>query len=166
MTILRGQKYHNDCGPTCFANTLNILGYNIGIKQANKLCGLEKDGTDSDDLIKAFDKYGFEVYEKVHYSSKSAWRWLIKNTNLGIPTIISTDDDGHWVLVLLAGKDKAQIFDPDKEEPELITSKDLLKKWIFVSNNKTILHSLALVPYKNKSVRAVIMREKLIKTWV
>ena len=27
MAILRGQRGNNDCGPTCFANTLNILGY-------------------------------------------------------------------------------------------------------------------------------------------
>jgi ABC-type bacteriocin/lantibiotic exporter with double-glycine peptidase domain len=166
MAILRSQRCGSDCGPTCFANTLNILGYNIGIAQANKLCRLRKEGTDSDDLIKAFDKYGFEGRDKTYYTSKNAWKWLIKNTNLGVPTIISVDNDRHWALVLLAGKNKAQLLDPEYDEPELIERKDLLERWMYIPNkqSKPRFHSLALIPYKDKSIQAVIMRERLIAT--
>jgi len=167
MAILRSQRENNDCGPTCFANTLNILGYDIKIEQSNKLCGLQKDGTDSNNLIKAFDKYGFEGREKVYYSAKNAWNWLIKQTSSGIPTVISVDDDTHWMVVLLVGKNKAQVFDPDDGEPELISREELLKRWKNVPPNKRSkprFHSLELIPYKDKSIQAVIMRERLIET--
>jgi ABC-type bacteriocin/lantibiotic exporter with double-glycine peptidase domain len=142
------------------------LGYDIKIEQANKLCGLRKEGTDSDNLTGAFDKYGFEVREKLHYSSKHAWNWLVKHTNLGVPTIISTDDNSHWALVLLAGKNKAQILDPEDDLPELINRKDLIERWMYVPNkrSKPRFHSLELIPYKDKSIQAVVIREKLIAT--
>jgi len=167
MAIIRSQKTGYDCGPTCFANTLNILGYDIKIEQANKLCSLKRDGTDSDDLIKAFDKFGFEGHEKVHYNSKYAWNWLIKNTHRGVPTIISVDDDSHWILVLLAGKNKAQILDPEDGLPELITRKELTERWgCFQTpkSNSPRYHSLELIPYKDKSIQAVVTRERLIAT--
>lgn len=166
MAILRNQKGNNDCGPTCFANTLNILGYDIKIEQANKLCGLTKDGTDTFDLIRAFDKYGFEGKEKKHYSGKSAWAWLVMNTQAGIPITIAVDNDTHWLLVLLAGKDKAQIIDPEDGKPTLISKKELLERWKHVRNKKPrpIYCCLELIPYKNKSIQATIMRERIIAT--
>jgi ABC-type bacteriocin/lantibiotic exporter with double-glycine peptidase domain len=166
MALLRSQKTGCDCGPTCFANTLNILGYDIKIEQANRLCRLRKEGTDSGDLSVAFDRYGFEINEKIHYSSKGAWNWLIKSTNLGVPVIISTDYDSHWLLVLLAGKNKAQIFDPEDSLPKLVSRKDLIQRWSHTpdKNSKIIFHSLEIIPYKDKSVRAVIIRQELIKT--
>jgi ABC-type bacteriocin/lantibiotic exporter with double-glycine peptidase domain len=167
VAIIRGQKTGYDCGPTCFANTLNILGYDIKIKQANKLCNLKKEGTDSDDLIKAFDKYGFEGHDKVYYDSQCAWNWLVKNTNRGVPTIISVDYDLHWILVLLAGKNKAQILDPEDSLPSLISRKELIERWGCLQtprSNSPRFHSLELIPYKNKSIQAIIVRERLITT--
>lgn len=166
MAILRNQKANNDCGPTCFANTLNILGYDIKIKQSNKLCGLKKEGTDSFDLIKAFNKFGFDGKEKVYYSEKRAWDWLVKHTNLGIPVIISVYNDSHWILVLLAGKNRAQILDPGDGEPKMVSRKELIKGWKFVPTfkSKPRFYSLELKPYKDKSIQAVLMRKKLILT--
>lgn len=165
MALLRNQKGNSDCGPTCFANTLNILGYDIKIEQANKLCRLESDGTNSNNLIKAFNKYGFEVHDKLHYNSKNAWNWLVKHTNLGIPTIISVDDNSHWALILLAGKNKAQVLDPEDDLPELVNRKDLIEKWKYIPNKrKPRFHSLELIPYRDKSIQAVVIREKIIAT--
>ena len=51
----------------------------MGIGKANKLCNLRKEGTDADDLSKAFERFGFEVEEKdftediVNYSVNIYW---------------------------------------------------------------------------------------------
>jgi len=166
MAILRGQRSSNDCGPTCFANALNILGYDIKISQANELCSLTKDGTDSTDLTNAFDRYGFECKDKTYRSKKRAWDWLIKDTNKGLPVIIGVDADTHWVLVLRASKQEAQILDPNDGGPIKITQKKLLDRWGFCKENiiKPVFQGIKLIPYKDKSIRATLLREKLLAT--
>lgn len=166
MAILRGQKATNDCGPTCFANALNMLGYDIKIVQANELCGLKKDGTDSFDIIKAFSRYGFEGKEKIHYSTKRAWSWLMKDTSRGLPIILSVDNDTHWVLVLRAGKNSVQIFDPDDDYPKKIDKDVLLERWAFYEDRRDSprFHGLKITPFKDKSIKAVILREKVLST--
>jgi len=168
MAILRGQRANDDCGPTCFANALNILGYDIKIGQANELCNLNKDGTDSVDLIKAFDRYGFEGIERVYYNENKAWNWITRDTNYGIPTIISVDDDSHWLLVLCAGKNEAQIFDsgPGNDEPQKISRRGLISRWKYIRKNyvKPRFHGIKLIPYKDKSIKAILLREKLLLT--
>jgi len=92
---------------------------------------------------------------------------LVKNTNRGVPTIISADYDSHWVLVLLAGKCKAQILDPEDNFPELVNRKELIERWgCFQTprSNNPRFHSLELIPYKDKSIQAVVIRERLIAT--
>lgn len=168
MAILRGQRGNSDCGPTCFANALNILGYDIKISQANELCGLTKDGTDSSDLIKAFDKYGFECKEKFYRNQKRAWSWLVKDTSQGLPIILGVDDDSHWLLVLRAGKYEAQILDPGPgyDEPTKISKEELLYRWKYFNgkSSKPQFQGLKLMPYKDKAIKAVLVREKLLAT--
>ena len=166
MAILRGQKAGNDCGPTCFANVLNVLGYDIKIAQANELCELQRDGTDSFDLFKAFYRYGFDGKEKVHYSPDRAWAWITRDTNKGLPVILSVDADSHWVLVLRAGDKEVQIFDPDSDYPQKISKTDMMKRWANHRDGKLQIryHGLKLEPFKEKSIRAVNLREKMLLT--
>lgn len=166
MAILRGQKTNYDCGPTCFANALNMLGYDIKIDQANKLCNLTKHGTDSDDLIKAFERYGFEGREKVHYNADKAWEWLQTDTAQGLPVILSVDTDTHWILVLRAGKNRVQILDPDDDGPTRISRKKLMERWQHFHDRrmKPMMHGLAFEPFKDKSIKAVTMRASFLAT--
>lgn len=166
MAILRGQKGNNDCGPTCFANALNILGYDIKIAQSNEICSLKYEGTDSFDLIKAFERYGFEGKEKIHYDAERAWNWIVKDTNKGVPTILSVDNDGHWVLALRAGKNQIQIFDPDDEFPKKVSKNAMLERWACYRDkcSRPRFHGLELVPFKIKSIKAVVLREQLLAT--
>jgi ABC-type bacteriocin/lantibiotic exporter with double-glycine peptidase domain len=166
MAILRGQRTNYDCGPTCFANTLNILGYDIKIQQANELCGLTSEGTDSTDLIRAFDKYGFDGREKTCFSRERALDWLIRDTNKGLPVIISVDDDSHWALVLRAGSNRIQIFDPDDEEPTLVGKRELIDRWEYFEDNsiRSKFNGIRIIPFKEKSIKAVLLREKLLET--
>jgi len=166
MAILRNQRGNNDCGPTCFSNALNLLGYDIKISKANQMCNLTKDGTDSDDLIRAFNRYGFDGKEKVFYKEKKAWQWIIKDTQRGLPVILSVDDDSHWILVLRAGRRGVQVFDPDDAYPTKITKSELLLRWRFLDGEKDIFkfHGLAFVPFKDKAIKAVLVREMTLKT--
>ena len=167
MAILRSQKSDNDCGPTCFANALNILGYDIKVGKANQLCKLKKDGTGFEELTKAFDKYGFETKEKMYYDQEKAWNWIKRDTKNGLPVIISVDDTSHWLLILRAGDSKVQIFDPGDRWPTKITKKKLIERWKFyedIAKSKQCFHGVALIPYKDKSIRAVLLRERLLAT--
>lgn len=163
---LRSQRKSNDCGPTCFSNLLSILGYSVTIKKANTLCRLQKDGTDSDDLACGFNRYGFDVKERNFYSQERAWEWLIKDTKRGQPVILSVDGDSHWTLVLRAGDKTVQMFDPNDSEPTLITKKELVDRWEFFEGNNTrpIYQGLSIIPFRNKSIKAVTLREKLLAT--
>lgn len=167
MAILRGQKQYNDCGPTCFANALNALGYDIKIEQANKLCNLQKEGTDSFDLIRAFERYGFDGKEQVHNTKLKAWQWLMQDTKRGLPIVLSVDNDTHWLLVLRAGKTSVQIIDPSEDMPSKITRKELMARWQCLddeSKYKYRFHGLAFEPFKDKSIKATQMRERLLAT--
>lgn len=166
MAILRGQKGNNDCGPTCFANALNILGYDIKIAQSNDLCSLRYEGTDSFDLIRAFERYGFDVKEKIHYDADRAWNWLMKETSKGAPTILSVDGDSHWILALRTGKTQIQIFDPDDDFPKKINKSAMLDRWACYGDKRTRprFHALEMVPFKIKSIKAVVLREQLLST--
>ena len=166
MAILRGQRGGNDCGPTCFANALNILGYDIKISQANELCNLAKDGTDGQDLTKAFNKYGFNCKEKIHYSPKRAWDWLIRDTNRGLPIIIGVDNGTHWLLVLRAGRQEAQILDPESDNPNKVSKEKLLHRWKYIEDGliRPKYEGLKIAPFKNKSIKAVLLRKKILAT--
>lgn len=166
MSILQGQRTRYDCGPACFRNTMSILGYSITWERAYEMCRLTSEGTTADDLAYAFDRYGFEVKEKEYFEEEKGWSWLIKETNKGIPIIISTDDDRHWLLVLRAGEKMVQIFDPDEDGPTKITKKELMNRWKYYEGRrqKPRLHGLLLIPYKKKSIKAVIMREQILAT--
>lgn len=166
MAILRNQKGGNDCGPTCFANALNLLGYDIKISQANKLCNLKRDGTDSDDLSKAFSKYGFYVREKTCYNKERAWKWLVEDTNKGLPIILSVDNDHHWLLVLRAGIKTVQIIDPSDKQVTKISKKEMLERWEYFEDHRDIAryHGLAFKPYKDKSICAVKVRKQILST--
>ena len=166
MAILRSQKAGNDCGPTCFANALNLLGYDITTYQANKLCNLQKDGTDSLDLSRAFKRYGFSIEERTHYSKNKAWSWLIEDTKKGLPVIISVDNDGHWLLVLRAGRKTIQIFDPSDKIISQISYKEMIERWEYYEKHRDYprFHGLAFRPFKSKSKRAVQIRKQILST--
>jgi len=165
MAILRRQRKQNDCGPTCFANTLNILGYDITIAQANKICGLGPSGTDSIDLTKAFNKFGFETKEREYRKEDKAWNWLKRDTNKGIPIILAVDEDSHWILVLRAGDNEAQIFDPLSFGPEKILKKDLMDRWDCSSGIKSkFFMGLMIKPIKKKAITAIALRKKILNT--
>lgn len=165
MAILRRQRGKNDCGPTCFANALNALGYDIGIMRANKLCNLSIYGTDSIDLIQAFERFGFEAKERSYIKTDKAWAWLIRDTNKGLPLILAVDDDAHWILVLCAKSEEAQIFDPLEASPEKIAQKDLMERWDCATEQQSKYYmGLVIKPKNEKSRKAVKMRKTLLKT--
>ena len=165
MAILRNQRGKNDCGPTCFANTLNILGYDINISRANKICSLGRHGTDSDDLTQAFEKFGFEVKERVYNEPEKAWSWLRRDTNRGFPLILAADSDSHWILALRAGEKEIQIFDPLDKQPTKITKEELLERWDCASETqKEFYMGLIIRPFKKKAAEAIYLRKQILKT--
>ena len=166
MAILRRQKTRHDCGPTCFSNLLNLLGFNVSINRANRACNLALDGTDTNDLIRAFKRYGFTAKEKTHHSEQRAIDWLIKTTKNGTPVVVAVDSDTHWSLVLLAGQDYVQSFDPSEDFPTLETMGDFMTRWGFYSETRStpILLGLELLPESKKAMKAIEMRAALIAT--
>lgn len=167
MAVLRSQRSNNDCGPTCVANALNILGYDIKVGKTNDLCRLKKDGTSSEDLARAFDRYGFDSEEKIYRDKEKAWNWIKRDTKNGLPVIISVDDTSHWLLILRVGKNEVQIFDPGDRIPAKITKSRLIQRWKFfedTNNARSCFHGLAIIPYKDKSIKAVLLRERLLAT--
>lgn len=90
----------------------------------------------------------------------------MKETSRGVPVIMSVDDDSHWILALRVGKNRAQIFDPDDKFPTRIGKGKLLERWSFFEDRrqKPRLHILQIIPFKEKSIKAVITRERLLKT--
>ena len=80
--------------------------------------------------------------------------------------ILSVDADSHWVLVLRAGDKEVQIFDPDSDYPQKISKTDMMKRWANHRDGKLQIryHGLKLEPFKEKSIRAVNLREKMLLT--
>ncbi len=166
MAIIRRQRKAYDCGSACVANFLNTLYYDIPISKADVLCNLTVDGTDGNDLIRAIGVYGFEGHEYNYYRLKLAWDWLMKHTNRGTPVILSVDNDTHWLLVLRAGEETAQIFDPDHPEPELVNKQDLVSRWGVLSSTRqhARYNGLSFKPTRDKAIEAVRMRKVILDT--
>jgi len=166
MPFLRRQHAGNDCGPTCFANMLNLLGYNITIPHANKVCRLTRGGTDANDLIRAFQKFGFCGDIGEFDSDKKAWRWVVKQSSLFYPVIVSILDDTHWILVLSANQNYAQIIDPDVGKPEKLDKVSFLTQWKYEEDGESEFFGISFYPIKPKAEKAISLRKELNKTKV
>ena len=165
MGLMRGGRGNNDCGPTCVSNALNQLGYAITIKKANQICGLKAEGTYTEDLIRAFKKYGFDAKERVFSDPEVAWGWLMRETKKGILPILGVDNDTHWTLILRAGEKQVQIFDPMDELPAKTNKEDFLARWKYQDcSGKNQYLGISFKPTRNKSLRAVELRKALLGT--
>lgn len=143
---------------------MNILGYNISQKIADKRCGLTINGTCGFDLAAAFRWYGFRDITKVFNNSEKAWRWLIIRSSYFHPIILGTHKDTHWTLLLTANDTHAQIIDPIMGVPEKVRRSALLKRWRFIENNNTTYFGMCFIPYKPKAKKAIRLRRLLNKT--
>jgi ABC-type bacteriocin/lantibiotic exporter with double-glycine peptidase domain len=161
--ILRKQNRKNTCGPTCFANLLNMLGYNVGIREADSACNLRKEGIDDDDLVNAFKKYGFNGKEIVCLNGRRAFKLLIQRLN-NSPVILAVDADSHYILVLRADEKSVQIYDPLKKYPQTLTNKELLKRWASLYKEGTLYQGVYVIPHSAKSKKAISMYRHLVKT--
>ena len=86
------------------------------------------------------------------------------DTKHGLPVIISVDDSSHWILVLRAGQRTVQILDPEDDTPVQITRKELIKRWKYEEKDKLIFQGISLEPFRDKSIKAVKIREQLLAT--
>lgn len=161
--ILRKQNRKNNCGPTCFANLLNMLGYNVGIREADNVCDLRKEGIDDDDLMRAFKKYGFKGKELVCLNGRRAFKLLIQRLN-NSPVILAVDADNHYILVLRADKKNVQIYDPLKKYPQTINKNELLARWASLYKDRTLYQGIYVIPHSAKAKKAISMYRHLVKT--
>lgn len=112
---MRFQKTCYSCGAASIVNALKCFGRNVDERKIRSLASTTaEDGTDDEGILTALDILGFN--STVFSSEKRRESLMLLKASLdeGMPVIIVSDSDTHWMTVVGRLGNKFLVFDPQR----------------------------------------------------
>ena len=130
LRFLKGCYQYNqeDCGIASLATILNYYGLSTSVSKLKSDIDFYKSGVSVQDIIDTAYKFGFEseAYQATYEELLEA----ILHKEVALPLILHLveKNNGHFIVLKKATKNKIKIFDPNKGHSS-VKVKDFLKTW-------------------------------------
>lgn len=130
LRFLKGCYQYNqeDCGIASLATILNYYGLSTSVSKLKSDMDFYKPGVSVQDIIDTAYKFGFEseAYQATYEELLEA----ILHKEVALPLILHLveKNNGHFIVLKKATKNKIKIFDPNKGHSS-VKVKDFLKTW-------------------------------------
>lgn len=153
------------CGPTALKHALAIFGRRKSLRSLMELCGTNRNGTSTKNMIRAANKMAFSVlvveYATLHHL-QSALKYKANQTRAVLVSYLYDldekdrphPDSGHWATVSAysASKSRIVIFDSANAKKKSYAWSDFRERWMDFD-------------LKRRKVSAHSKHFKLVRSW-
>jgi len=164
------------CGPTALKTALHIFGIHKSLESLIKLCKTSRNGTTTQNLIRAWNSFGFSVLA-VEYSTLTHLQSALKYTPNSVRAVLVSylydldekkkphPDSGHWACVssYSASKNRIILFDSASNTKKSYHWQDFRERWtdydLKRKKTKKEGHTFTLVHHWQPQLMLVVARD-------